>query len=86
MKKHVIKIKDGRIRFIYDDKLRGLMDHGKATVHRASHVEPIVTNGIKWQADLSPVKGPILGPFNGRQEALDREVEWLRDNNIPIAR
>lgn len=37
----------------------------------------------KWWADLLPVGGPVLGPFDKRQEALDAETEWLRAHNIP---
>ena len=74
-------IKGGEIRFIYSDELISLLDQGNATVKRASHVEP--SDG-GWTADLSPVNGPVLGPFMKRQEALDAEVKWLKDNNIPV--
>lgn len=40
----------------------------------------------KWWADMAPVGGPVLGPFDGRQQALDEEVAWLRANNIPACR
>lgn len=33
-----------------------------------------------WWADLQPSNGPVLGPFETRQEALDAEVAWLRVN------
>jgi hypothetical protein len=36
-----------------------------------------------WWADMSPVRGPVLGPFEERQEALDAEVEWLYKNHLP---
>jgi len=82
MQEMQIVIKGGQARFIYSDALTGLMDQGKAKVRRASHVEPHEDGG--WGADLSPVEGPVLGPFEKRQEALDAEVEWLKANGIPV--
>ena len=32
-----------------------------------------------WRVDLAPSGGPILGPFAGRSEAIQREVEWLNN-------
>ena len=46
---------------------------------RATHYLP-----IGWWADLLPVGGPVLGPFEDRDPALAAEVAWLRDNNIPF--
>ena len=68
---------DGTMRFIYNDNLRPLLETGAARITRASHVEP---EGTKWVADLSPVSGPKLGPFDTRQEALSAEVAWLNEN------
>jgi len=68
---------NGTMRFIYDDKLRPLLETGAARIDRASHVEP---QGTKWQADMAPVGGPVLGPFDTRQAALDAEVAWLNEN------
>jgi hypothetical protein len=62
--------------FIYDDRLAGLCEEGDSVTQRASHVEP--ADGGGWTADMSPVNGPVLGPFRLREEALDAEVEWLR--------
>jgi hypothetical protein len=62
---------------IYSDDLP-LAGMGNLTITRASHVEPTVDG--KWMADLSPVDGPTLGPFEQRSEALAAEVEWLRAN------
>lgn len=70
---------NGQITLIYSDKFKGLMDNGDTNIKRASHVEPI---GDKWYADLSPVNGPILGPYELRQEALDAELQWLEFNII----
>jgi hypothetical protein len=48
---------------------------GRVTSSRASHVEPDPNNN--WIADLSPVGGPVLGPFAKRSEALAAESGWL---------
>lgn len=86
MKTHKVIIKGGKIHFVYDDCMRPLMGKGKADVRRASHVEPTPTSdGVKWTADLTPVGGPILGPFDERQTALDEEVKWLNSHRLGIA-
>jgi hypothetical protein len=65
---------DGTVRAIYDETLDlGVL--GRVTITRASHVEP--DNRGLWQADLTPVGGPLLGPFERRSEALDAERDWL---------
>lgn len=79
-----IRIKGKQIRFIYNDDLAGLMKQGKTEVRRASHVEPD-GNG-QWIADMSPVSGPVLGPYKRRDEALREEVQWLLEHNIPVPR
>jgi hypothetical protein len=72
---------DGTAETIYDDRLLPVLTGlGRLAVRRASHVEP-VTEGrftVGWQADLSPVGGPVLGPFASRREALEAETKWLR--------
>ena len=83
MSKQIIVGRDGTVRMIYDDTLVNIMaEIGRATVKRASHVEPD-DNG-KWYADMAPVNGPILGPFNLRAEALKAEVEWLNSHGLPV--
>lgn len=69
----------GQARMIYHDDLAPLLAQGDATVRRASHVEP-APGGGGWTADLTPVDGPVLGPFMLRQQALDAEVAWLRQH------
>jgi hypothetical protein len=32
----------------------------------------------RWFADLSPVDGPVLGPFKLQSKALEAEVDWFR--------
>ena len=66
---------DGSLLCLYDETL-DLSPLGQVTIRRASHVEP--TDQGQWQADLSPVDGPVLGPFVLRSEALTAEVDWLR--------
>ncbi len=39
----------------------------------------------QWYADLLPVGGPVLGPFDTKQEGLDAEVGWLREHGYPLA-
>jgi hypothetical protein len=70
---------DGSIRFIYSDEVAQLAreEFGSLQVSRASHVEPC---GDGWTADMSPVGGPVLGPYTHRSEALSHEVEWLKAN------
>ena len=51
---------------------------GTLVVKRASHVEP--DDRGEWLADLSPVEGPILGPFVRRSAALAAEQDWLEAN------
>ncbi len=65
---------NGMLIGIYSDALDyGVF--GRPQIRRASHVEPD-TSG-RWTADLSPVKGPKLGPFDKRAEAIDAELEYL---------
>ncbi len=72
----------GDIRCVYSEML-DLASFGSLTISRASHVEPN-TDG-HWLADLFPVAGPVLGPFEQRSQALASEQEWLsRHWLIPI--
>ena len=50
------------VHLVYDDALRGLLALGPAAIRRASHVEP--TPDGRWTADLGPMEGPVLGPFD----------------------
>ena len=67
----------GTLTMIYADELRPLLLAGQGTIVRASHVEP--TDDGKWTADMSPVGGPLLGPFETRAEALRTEVQYLEE-------
>lgn len=65
----------GRLTLVYLDRLAELLEHGTATVRRASHVEPDPAGG--WTADMAPVGGPVLGPYRLRADALAAELGWL---------
>ncbi len=67
----------GGVRCIYDELLP-LAELGRLSIQRGSHVEP--DDAGQWTADLSPVGGPLLGPFETRSLALDAEREWLEQN------
>lgn len=79
---HLLVIRpDGTGCAIYDDELAPVLFLcGRLSIRRASHVEPVITDGctLGWQADLSPSGGPILGPFASRREALAAERLWLQ--------
>ncbi len=64
----------GNVRCVYDEAI-DLSAFGPLTIHRASHVEPDAQG--RWWADLSPVNGPVLGPFHRRTDALEAEKAWL---------
>ena len=64
----------GQIRCIYDETIN-LAALGELSVTRASSVEPD-DNG-SWWTDLDRVKGPLLGPFTMRSQALTAEKGWL---------
>ena len=65
---------DGLVRCVYGEAI-ALTELGDLSIRRASHVEPDAEG--KWTADLSPVGGPVLGPFGRRSDALDAEQAWL---------
>jgi hypothetical protein len=64
----------GSIRCVYSETV-DLARLGRMTIARGSHVEP--DGSGQWHADLSPVSGPRLGPFDRRSEALAAETRWL---------
>ncbi len=73
---------DGTIRFVYAEALD---PHalGPPTITRASHVEPDAAG--RWHADLTPVSGPVLGPYPSRSAALAAELSWLSAHWPPRA-
>ena len=74
---------DGAVRCLYGEELE-LTRLGKLSIARGSHVEPTVDG--QWTADMSPVSGPVLGPFSNRSEALSAERQWLERHWLPTAR
>jgi hypothetical protein len=68
---------DGAVSCLYDEAI-DLPALGSLQIERGSHVEPDELG--RWFADLAPVSGPKLGPFDRRSEALDAERTWLEAN------
>jgi hypothetical protein len=66
---------DGQVRAVYAEEI-DLRALGRLAILRASHVEPTLDGG--WSADLRPLLGPVLGPFEHRSQALEAEQAWLR--------
>ncbi len=64
----------GVVRCLYDEVI-DLSALGPLTIARASQVEP--DSEGRWWADLRPVKGPVLGAFALRSQALAAERAWL---------
>ncbi len=89
---------DGRAAHIHDEvhgNLFACLGDVEST-RRASHVDttrdlceaaiqqlPANVNPNDWWADMSPVGGPLLGPYSSRKKALASETTWLLDNNLP---
>jgi hypothetical protein len=67
----------GEARCIYGEEI-DLHALGSLSIRRASHVEP--SDDGRWLADLSPVGGPVLGPFDVRTDAISAEVSWLEQH------
>jgi hypothetical protein len=67
----------GTVRGIYAEAI-DLSQLGDMAIRRASHVEPDAAG--RWWADLTPVGGPTLGPFDRRSEALAAEMTWLEEH------
>lgn len=64
----------GEVRCIYGETI-DLHVLGHLFIQRASHVEPTLDG--RWVVDLSPIAGPVLGPFPHRTQALAAELSWL---------
>lgn len=67
---------NGTVTCLYTEEIQ-LKSVGKVSLRRASCVEPL---GDQWTADMAPVGGPLLGPFDERSQALAAEVLWLEQN------
>ena len=64
----------GQIRCVYAEAI-DLHVLGRPNIVRASNVEPDAEG--RWWADLAPVNGPPMGPFDSRSDALACERDWL---------
>lgn len=73
----------GQVHCLYGEAI-DLNALGPLTIRRVSHVEPD-DNG-QWWADLAPVRGPKLGPFDRRSEALAAEQHWLEQHLEDLSR
>ena len=71
---HLMIHPSGTLRCVYDEAI-DLAAIGTLMISRASHVEPDECG--RWFADLSPVGGPSMGPFEQRSQALTAEQRWL---------
>jgi hypothetical protein len=74
---HLVIDRAGSVRCVYAESI-DLAQLGDLSIRRASHVEP--DDRGRWWADLSPVGGPVLGPFDRRGAALAAERLWLETN------
>ena len=72
--------RNGTLRFIYDETVN-LSSLGILQIKRVSRVEPDALG--RWHADLSPIAGPILGPFALRSDALSAEINWVKCRWLP---
>ena len=70
----------GNVRCLYSEAIE-LATLGPLQIARASHVEP--TADGQWLADLSPLSGPLLGPFACRSQALTAEEAWITQHWLP---
>ena len=73
----------GVVRCIYGEEI-DLAALGSPAISRASHVEPDQQG--RWLADMSPVGGPLLGPYDRRSDALAAEHAWLENNWLTASR
>jgi hypothetical protein len=74
---HLIIDPHGSVRCVYAEAI-DLSRLGQVSIRRASRVEP--DQDGRWWTDLSPVGGPVVGPFDRRGAALAAEQHWLETN------
>ena len=70
----------GAVHCVYSEAF-DLATLGRLTISRGSYVEPNAAG--QWLVDLSPVNGPLLGPFAQRSAALEAEMDWLEQHWLP---
>ena len=71
---HLMIDPTGALWCVYSEEI-DLAAIGALEISRASHVEP--DDHGRWFADLSPVGGSSLGPYERRSQALEAERQWL---------
>lgn len=74
---HLLIDSQGQVTCLYSEAI-DLASLGDFSIRRASHVESDARG--QWLADLSPVGGPILGPFSKRSQALQAKQQLLERN------
>ncbi|MCA9017725.1 MAG: hypothetical protein KDA77_20545 [Planctomycetaceae bacterium] len=67
----------GTVHCVYSEAF-DLATLGRLAISRGSYVEPNAAG--QWLVDLSPVNGPLLGPFVQRSAALKSETDWLEQH------
>ena len=67
----------GTVNCVYSEDI-DLATLGRLVISRGSYVEPDAAG--QWLVDLSPVQGPMLGPFAQRSAALESEADWLEQH------
>ena len=67
----------GTVHCVYSEAI-DLATLGRLAISRGSYVEPNAAG--QWLVDLSPVNGPLLGPFVQRSAALKAEMDWLEQH------
>ena len=70
----------GTVHCVYSEAI-DLATIGRLAISRGSYVEPNAAG--QWLGDLSPVNGPLLGPFAQRSAALEAEMDWLEQHWLP---
>lgn len=73
----------GEIRAVYSEAAAEVLSGlGECSTRRASSVELGPDNC--WYADLGPIGGPVLGPFDfpKRADAIAAEVAWINENYL----
>ena len=65
-----------------------LSDKARAWIHEQRKwvvdiLDPIDPN-LFW-ADMLPVGGPVMGPFSQYEQAIEAEIRWLQQNNLPTS-
>ena len=73
----LVVLKTGNLRCLYSEAI-DLTALGAVQIRRGSYLDPD-EHGC-WYADLFPVDGPRLGPFEHRHSGLAAEREWLEMN------